>query len=227
MIHCDFVMEAMADTDDSLATNVMRRAACDNCHDSKSRCSKDADSDKCQRCTRLGSACTHRPPLRMGRPRENGGKQLSGQNSMHLTGENQCSTFRGRKNSGRAKRISQPQRIPLEANVAHGEKGPNISVLRNEGPATVTQEAHTEHVPGKECVMASSPDSCDRASRRPQSHRSTASLSTSHDTSDITEGIWENLEPACYVLTYQSDRCCSCQEPYHCAHHAASGRISA
>ena len=44
----------------------MQRAACDNCHKAKSRCSK--ESERCNRCKRLELACTYSSPLRMGRP---------------------------------------------------------------------------------------------------------------------------------------------------------------
>lgn len=44
------------------------RAACDKCHDIKTRCDREMGSVECKRCFRLGMECSYSAPLRMGRP---------------------------------------------------------------------------------------------------------------------------------------------------------------
>lgn len=186
------------ETGHSSTTYAMRRAACDRCHDSKSRCSKDVDSDSCQRCTRLGLPCTHRPPLRMGRPRENAGQRSSGQNAVPSIGESQDGALRGKKRGGRPRRASQPQNVPSRTKVARNEQGAYVPVLWDQGPAVVAEEADTQHGLGKAYVTTSPStpsNSCDSVLWISGSNRS-----TTRDTSDISEGIWDkSLVPACQV----------------------------
>jgi len=68
----------------SLSAMALKRAACDKCHQVKSRCSKDSGS--CRRCKRLGLACTYSPPLPMGRP---GNKNANKEGSRHRNGADQ------------------------------------------------------------------------------------------------------------------------------------------
>jgi hypothetical protein len=46
------------------------RAACDRCHETKSRCARAMGCLECERCSRLGNVCTYSAPLPMGRPKE-------------------------------------------------------------------------------------------------------------------------------------------------------------
>jgi hypothetical protein len=45
------------------------RAACDRCHETKSRCARAMGSFECERCNRLGNICAYSPALPMGRPK--------------------------------------------------------------------------------------------------------------------------------------------------------------
>lgn len=56
-----------------LRRNPPIRSACDNCHDLKTRCSRDGQSADCQRCLRLELTCSYSASRRMGRPKCNGG----------------------------------------------------------------------------------------------------------------------------------------------------------
>lgn len=55
-----------------LRRNPPTRSACDNCHDLKTRCSRDGISVDCQRCLRLELNCCYSASRRMGRPKRNG-----------------------------------------------------------------------------------------------------------------------------------------------------------
>ncbi|KAH7409666.1 hypothetical protein BKA64DRAFT_404391 [Cadophora sp. MPI-SDFR-AT-0126] len=54
------------------------RAACDRCHETKSRCARAQGSFECERCSRLGNVCSYSAPLPMGRPKDKASTQCSG-----------------------------------------------------------------------------------------------------------------------------------------------------
>ncbi|PVH71610.1 hypothetical protein DL98DRAFT_94643 [Cadophora sp. DSE1049] len=54
------------------------RAACDRCHETKSRCARAPGSFECERCSRLGNVCSYSAPLPMGRPKDKASTQCSG-----------------------------------------------------------------------------------------------------------------------------------------------------
>ncbi|KAH7350677.1 hypothetical protein BKA65DRAFT_243245 [Rhexocercosporidium sp. MPI-PUGE-AT-0058] len=54
------------------------RAACDRCHETKSRCARAPGSFECERCGRLGNVCSYSAPLQMGRPKDKSVTQSSG-----------------------------------------------------------------------------------------------------------------------------------------------------
>jgi len=57
------------------------RAACDRCHETKSRCARAPGSFECERCSRLGNVCSYSAPLPMGRPKDKASTQGSGSTS--------------------------------------------------------------------------------------------------------------------------------------------------
>ena len=176
----------MSNTGDSSAPPAMRRAACDKCHDSKTRCLKDVNSDGCQRCIRLGLACTHRPPLRMGRPKENARQKPTGKNAVPLVGENQDGAIRGREKGSRGLRTTQMQKAQLRAKVAQNEQGANVPVPWDQGPAMVAANAGIQHGLDKNFDT----NSLHSQTNWSTTSRSTASLSTPLYCSDTAEGIW-------------------------------------
>ena len=185
----------MSNTGDSSAPPAMRRAACDKCHDSKTRCLKDVNSDGCQRCTRLGLACTYRPPLRMGRPKENAGQKSTGKNAVPPVGGNQDVAIRGREKGSRGLRNTQTQKAQLRAKVAQNEQGASVPIPWDQGPTIVAANAGIQHGLGKDFDTNFSPNSSDSGfwhsqTNRSTTSRSTASLSTPLECSDTAEGIW-------------------------------------
>ena len=130
-----------------------KRAACDECHQAKSRCSKDSGS--CKRCIRLQLSCTFSPPLRMGRP---GISKAYKTVPTHVNGVSRNDAIRTKSAGGIPTQTHLPQKSQSDRRVSQAKHSFNVSFCPSRGQATAQGSEYSEHHFGSESVPASFPD---------------------------------------------------------------------